>query len=66
MGDTLSLGKVLGLILASIVGGAALMVLALGGIASLSGDDSGVACVGIGGVLLLLAGYIAIRVLVAA
>ncbi len=66
MGEALSWGKVLGLILAGIIGGAALAMLALGGIASLSGDDSGAACAGIGGVLLLFAGYIAIRVLVAA
>ncbi len=65
MDHMLSLGKVLGLILAGIVGGAALVLLILGGVASLSGDDSGSGCAGIGGVLLLFAGYIAIRVLTA-
>lgn len=65
MGETISLEKVLGLILAGIIGGVALLVLILAGIARLSGDDAGSGCASIGGVLLLIAAYIAIRVLTA-
>ncbi|GEM_PF-2419501 len=66
MGEALSLVQLLGLILAGILGLAALAMVALGGIARLSGDDSGSGCLGIGGVLLLIAGYVAIKLLIAA
>lgn len=62
---SLSVLQVLGLVLAGIVGGAALLTLLLGWISSASGGDSGesTGCTIIGGGLLLAAGYVAIRVL---
>jgi len=66
MTASLSVLQVLGLVLAGIVGGAALLTLLLGWIASMSGDDSGGGCLGLGVALLLIAGYVALRVLTSA
>jgi len=57
-------GQVFMLVLAGIVCGAALVLLLIGGLGNLGGDDSGTGCLGLGGMLLMIAIYVAIRVLV--
>ena len=66
MATSLSGLQVLGLVLAGIVGGAALLTLLLGWLAGISGDDAGAGCLGIGAFLLMLAGLLAVRVLTSA
>ena len=56
MTSSLSALQVLGLVLAGIVSGAALLMLALGWLATFAGDDSGTGCAGIG-MMLLAATY---------
>lgn len=47
MTAALSVLQVLGLVLAGIVGGAALLTLLLGWLAGISGDDAGAGCLGL-------------------
>jgi hypothetical protein len=48
----------LGLVLAAMFGGAGLLMLLFGWLASMSGDKAGAGCLGIGAVLLTVAGLI--------
>ena len=48
----------LGLVLAAMFGGAGLLMLFFGCLASMSGDNAGAGCLGIGVVLLTVAGLI--------
>jgi hypothetical protein len=55
--------QVLGLVLAAILAGAGFMMLGIGGLARLGQDSAAGGCAGIGAVLLVLAGYVAVRTL---
>ena len=63
MQASLSILQILGLILAGIVAGAALLILVMGRLASASGDDAGSGCSSIGLMLLAFAAVVAIKVL---
>lgn len=53
------------LVVAGIVGGGGMMVLGIGWLGNLSGEEAGLGCASVGGVLVVAAGYIAIRALMA-
>lgn len=57
--------QILGLIVAGIVAGAALLILFLNWISSHSSDEPGLGCAGIGVVLLAVAALLAIRIFAA-
>mgnify|MGYP001547396880 FL=1 len=58
--------QVLGLVIAGVVAGSGLMILIISWLANLSGDETSVGCASLSGVMLLVAaGYIAVRALVA-
>lgn len=58
--------QVLGLVIAGIVAGSGLMILIISWLANLSGDETSVGCASVSGVMLLVAaGYIALRALIA-
>ena len=63
MNGSLPLLQVLGLLMAALLAGAGLMMLGIGGLASLGQDPAAGGCSGIGAVLLVTAGYVAARVL---
>jgi hypothetical protein len=63
MHSSLPLLQVLGLLMAALLAGAGLMMLGIGGLASLGQDPAAGGCSGIGAVLLVAAGYVAVRVL---
>jgi hypothetical protein len=58
MHTNLSALQLLGLIVGGVVTGVALIILLLGWLASLNGDDSGSGCIVLGGLFLVVAGYI--------
>jgi hypothetical protein len=64
MNGTLPILQVLFLVLAGILAGGGLMMLGIGGLARLSRDTAARGCAGIGALLLVVAGYIAVRALV--
>lgn len=55
--------QVLILVLAGIIAGGGLMILVVGWLASLGGDEASMGCASIGGALLVVAGFIAFRAL---
>ena len=59
-------GQVLGLVLASMLAGAALLLILLGWISSRFGEECGAGCMSLGWVLLLLAGFVAVRLVLLA
>ncbi len=63
MNGSLPILQVLVLLLAAILAGGGLMMLGIGGLASLGRDSAAGGCAGIGAVLLVMAGYLAVRAL---
>ena len=63
MNTSLPILQVLGLVMAAILAGAGLMMLGIGGLARLGRDSASGGCSGIGAVLLVTAGYVAVRTL---
>jgi uncharacterized membrane-anchored protein len=64
MDTPLSVLQVLGLVLAGLVAGAALLVLFVSWVASHTGDNAGPGCTGVGLVLLAVAAFIAVQALI--
>jgi hypothetical protein len=64
MNVSLPILQVLALVLAGIVAGGGLLMLGTGWLAKLSRDEAAVGCTSIGTVLLVAAGFIAVRALV--
>ncbi len=63
MSGSLPILQVLVLLLAAILAGGGLMLLGIGGLASLNRDSAARGFAGIGTVLLVMAGYVAVRAL---
>jgi len=64
MDTPLSVLQVLGLVLAGLVAGAALLVLFVSWVAGRNGDNAGPGCAGVGLVLLAVATFIAVQALI--
>ena len=62
---SLSVLKILGLVVAGMVAGAAFLILFLNWISGRSSDEPGIGCAGIGIVLLAVAAFLTVRILVA-